>query len=46
MISGYAAPGDIETAFKDYGLFRFISKPWDAEQLKEIILTVIYKDHE
>lgn len=41
MVSGYAAPEDIDTAFKDYGLFKFISKPWEADHLKQIILKVI-----
>ncbi|MBN2274732.1 MAG: response regulator [Bacteroidales bacterium] len=46
MISGYAAPNDIDTAFKEYGLFRFIPKPWDNENLKQIILKVINMHHE
>ncbi|MBN1953173.1 MAG: response regulator [Bacteroidales bacterium] len=43
MVSGFAAPHDIETAFKEYGLFKFITKPWEAEDLKQIILDVIHK---
>jgi response regulator RpfG family c-di-GMP phosphodiesterase len=46
MVSGYAAPRDINTAFEEYGLFRFISKPWEAEDLKRIILEVIQIHHE
>lgn len=46
MISGYAAPEDINTAFEDYGLFRFISKPWEAEELRQIIFEVIRRHHE
>ena len=42
MVSGFAAPDDINTAFKEYGLFKFISKPWEEEILKEIILNVIH----
>jgi DNA-binding NtrC family response regulator len=45
MVSGYTAPLDIGTAYKDYGLFRFISKPWEADELKQIILTVIQTRH-
>jgi response regulator RpfG family c-di-GMP phosphodiesterase len=40
MVSGYAAPSDIDTAYNDYGLFRFISKPWEADELRQIILDV------
>lgn len=46
MLSGYAAPCDIDTAFKEYGLFKFISKPWEADELREIILNVIHTHHE
>lgn len=46
MVSGYAAPNEINKAYKDYGLFRFISKPWEADELKQIILTVIQMHHE
>jgi response regulator RpfG family c-di-GMP phosphodiesterase len=45
MVSGYAAPNDINIAFKDYGLFRFISKPWEADELRQIILSVIQTRH-
>jgi len=41
MVSGYTEPEDIETAYSSYGLFKFISKPWEAEELKKIILDVI-----
>lgn len=41
MVSGYAAPNDINSAFEHYGLFKFISKPWEAESLKQTILTVL-----
>lgn len=46
MISGYAQPDDINTAFEKYGLFKFIHKPWDAEKLKQIILKVIGMHYE
>ncbi len=45
MVSGYAAPTDINMAFENYGLFRFISKPWEADELRQIILTVIQTHH-
>lgn len=46
MVSGYAAPADIDSAFREYGLFQFISKPWEADSLKQVILNVIRKDHD
>lgn len=46
MISGYAEPADINAACESYGLFRFISKPWDAEKLKQILLDVITISYE
>jgi response regulator RpfG family c-di-GMP phosphodiesterase len=46
MVSGYAAPQDINTAFEDYGLYRFISKPWEADDLKNIIIQVTQMQHE
>jgi response regulator RpfG family c-di-GMP phosphodiesterase len=46
MVSGYAAPIDINQAFEEYGLFKFVSKPWEAEDLKQIILEVIHLHHE
>lgn len=42
MVSGYAAPNDINDAYESYGLFRFISKPWDSDNLKQIIIDVIH----
>ncbi len=38
IISGYSADQDIQEAFKNYKLFRFIPKPWDETLLKNIIL--------
>ena len=46
MVSGYAAPDDINEAYESYGLFKFISKPWDAELLKQLIINVILTDHD
>ena len=44
IISGYSDPEDIELAYKEYQLFRFISKPWREEELHEIILKAIGND--
>ncbi len=46
MVSGYVAPEDIEVAFNEYHLFKFISKPWEADQLKQTILHAITNGHE
>ncbi len=46
MISGYAEPDDINVAYNSYGLFKFISKPWDAGRLKQLIIDVIHTNHE
>lgn len=43
MLSGFSKTEDIDTAFQNYKLFQFILKPWDAEELKAIILNAI--DH-
>ncbi len=45
MVSGYAAPCDINTAYKNYGLFKFISKPWEADELRQLIIYVIQNNH-
>jgi len=41
IISGYSDPDDIELAFKEYQLFRFIAKPWKEDELSEIIKQAI-----
>ena len=46
MVSGYAAPEDIEEAFNHYHLYKFIHKPWEADELKKTILHAILNDHE
>ncbi|HEX3008601.1 MAG TPA: response regulator [Bacteroidales bacterium] len=46
MVSGYSAPDDINKAYQDYGLFQFISKPWEADALKQVILNVIKMRYE
>lgn len=37
IVSGYSEPEDIKLAFEKYQLFKFISKPWDKEELNQII---------
>lgn len=41
IISGYAESEEIEKAFNEYRLFKFISKPWNEKVLREIILEAI-----
>jgi DNA-binding NtrC family response regulator len=41
IVSGFAKDEDIELAFNNYKLFSFVSKPWDAESLKQIIFNAI-----
>ena len=45
MVSGYARNEDIDSAFNNYKLYKFISKPWNADELKSIILNAIDKCH-
>jgi response regulator RpfG family c-di-GMP phosphodiesterase len=45
MVSGYTAPFEINSAYQDYGLFKFILKPWETEELRQLILTVIQTHH-
>lgn len=41
IISGYSDPEDINLAFKEYQLYKFISKPWNQNELFEIIKKAI-----
>jgi response regulator RpfG family c-di-GMP phosphodiesterase len=41
ILSGFAKDEEIEVAFEKYKLFSFISKPWNADDLKKIILNAI-----
>jgi DNA-binding NtrC family response regulator len=41
IISGYSDPDDIELAYREYQLYRFIAKPWDQNELIEIIKKAI-----
>ncbi|MEN8248288.1 MAG: response regulator [Bacteroidota bacterium] len=44
ILSGYAENEDIQKAFKEYRLFKFIAKPWEYNELKAIILDAINLD--
>ncbi|EDY84147.1 hypothetical protein VDG1235_3777 [Verrucomicrobiia bacterium DG1235] len=46
MLSGYAQPDDIDLAFEEYRLYKFISKPWDEDQLKNLIIEAIEAGNE
>lgn len=37
IISGYSSNAEIDEAFSRYRLYRFITKPWNGDQLKKII---------
>lgn len=37
IVSGYSDPDEIDLAFKKYQLFKFIAKPWEENELHEII---------
>jgi len=41
MLSGYAAPADVDDAYNRYELFQFISKPWEENELRNTILKAI-----
>lgn len=44
IISGYSDPEDIELAYREFQLYRFISKPWDQSELQEIIKKAMNND--
>jgi response regulator RpfG family c-di-GMP phosphodiesterase len=46
IVSGYAKDEIIEEAFNHYRLFKFISKPWKEDELKNIIINAINESHE
>ena len=46
IVSGYSSPDSIEKAFENYCLSHFVSKPWDKEELKELIINSINKNHD
>ena len=41
ILSGFSKDEDIDRAFDQYQLYSFVSKPWDADDLKAIILKAI-----
>lgn len=41
IISGYSDPEDIDLAFREYQLYKFIPKPWDHNELEKIIQKAI-----
>lgn len=41
IISGYSDYNDIERAYREYQLSKFIAKPWDVLELGEIIKNAI-----
>lgn len=41
IVSGYAQDEKIEEAYNHYRLFRFISKPWKTNELKELLIKCI-----
>lgn len=41
IVSGYSENEDIDKAFNEYKLFRFITKPWKYEVLKQVIIDSI-----
>lgn len=45
MLSGYAQPEDIDRAFAEYRLYKFISKPWEEEQFRDLIIEAIEAGH-
>lgn len=41
MLSGFSPKADVDKAYNEYNLFKFISKPWNYKELNEIILSAI-----
>lgn len=41
MISGYSDKDAIEAAFKLYKLYEFVAKPWDADELNQIMINAL-----
>ena len=46
MVSGYSRNEDIEKAFNEYKLYKFIRKPWSYEMLRSIIFKSIETKNE
>ncbi|HOP03732.1 MAG TPA: response regulator [Tenuifilaceae bacterium] len=41
ILSGFSKDEEIDVAFEKYKLFKFVSKPWNADDLREVILKAI-----
>ncbi|MDA3866588.1 MAG: response regulator [Salinivirgaceae bacterium] len=41
ILSGFSEDSDIKEAFEKYRLSKFIPKPWDYEELKQIIIDAV-----
>ncbi|NOZ47602.1 MAG: response regulator [Chlorobi bacterium] len=41
LTSGYSKPENIEKAFKNYQLNKFIEKPWRINELKKVVAEVL-----
>ena len=41
IISGYSEDSDIKKAFEEYKLSQFIPKPWNYEELKQLIINAV-----
>lgn len=44
MVSGYSRNEDIDKAFKDYKLYKFVRKPWNYEKLKNDIIESVERN--
>jgi DNA-binding NtrC family response regulator len=44
IISGYSDWDDIQLAYREYQLYKFVSKPWDQNELNQIIKKAINND--
>ena len=44
IISGYSDPEDIEKAYKEYQLYKFVTKPWDQMELRDLFEKAMKND--
>jgi DNA-binding NtrC family response regulator len=44
IVSGYSDPDEIDLAYKKYQLFKFIAKPWEENDLYDIINKALKND--
>ncbi len=42
MLSGFSKPEEIDIAYNHYKLFKFVSKPWNNQELRDTILKAIF----